>query len=251
MASAQTQFRKRNAVRRRVEPLWFKSFKKISEQQFISQKAIIFNTNTQDILNQLLNDTADITYNTIRDNRLSLENQLIIGAILDGYYTLSSGNKAIEIFKGLDSFFSQRFLETEGLGIRTPTGKSQYINSRLESYSKMSANVQIIDYSEKANLAMTVQKKAVVKGTELSTFSSARALNSGNYDEFKKLDMKKRWSALFDNTRPAHATANGQTVPIEQPFIVDGEQLMHPGDFSRGASIGNIANCNCSSLEFS
>lgn len=42
-----------------------------------------------------------------------------------------------------------------------------------------------------------------------------------------------------------HASAEGQTVPVEEPFIVSGEPLLYPGDSSRGASIGNCANCKC------
>ena len=33
----------------------------------------------------------------------------------------------------------------------------------------------------------------------------------------------------------------------DQPFVVGGERLMHPGDGSFGASAGNIVNCRCTS----
>lgn len=42
-----------------------------------------------------------------------------------------------------------------------------------------------------------------------------------------------------------HVAADGQTVPVGQPFLVSGEFLMYPGDRSRGASAGNIINCRC------
>ena len=48
------------------------------------------------------------------------------------------------------------------------------------------------------------------------------------------------------NVRAAHAAANGQTVPLDEPFVVDGEQLMHPGDPS--GSAGNVINCHCVSI---
>lgn len=58
------------------------------------------------------------------------------------------------------------------------------------------------------------------------------------------LPMLKIWMAGGDErTRPAHQEANGQTVPIDQPFVVDGEQLMHPGD--PAGSAGNVINCRC------
>ena len=40
----------------------------------------------------------------------------------------------------------------------------------------------------------------------------------------------------FDHT-------NVESVPIDEPFIVDGEELMYPGDPS--GSAGNIVNCRC------
>ena len=45
-----------------------------------------------------------------------------------------------------------------------------------------------------------------------------------------------------------HAAADGQRVPTPEPFVVSGENLMHPGDFSLGASGGNTIRCRCSSL---
>jgi uncharacterized protein with gpF-like domain len=48
-----------------------------------------------------------------------------------------------------------------------------------------------------------------------------------------------------EKVRPAHVEANGQIVPFKQPFDVDGQSLMYPGDMSLGASIDNVINCRC------
>jgi hypothetical protein len=57
----------------------------------------------------------------------------------------------------------------------------------------------------------------------------------------------KVWESVGDDrVRDAHLEADGQEVPISEPFIVDGESLMFPGDPSLGASAGNIINCRCS-----
>lgn len=45
-----------------------------------------------------------------------------------------------------------------------------------------------------------------------------------------------------------HLDADGQRVPVSQPFDVSGERLMWPGDWSLGASGGNIYGCRCSSV---
>lgn len=62
---------------------------------------------------------------------------------------------------------------------------------------------------------------------------------------------KKEWASRLDErTRDAHAQAEGQTVPANDPFIVNGERLMEPGDTSLGASPSNIINCHCSALYY-
>lgn len=62
----------------------------------------------------------------------------------------------------------------------------------------------------------------------------------------KREIMTKTWSAILDvRTREAHMEADDQTVMQDDPFIVMGEELMFPGDDSRGASLENIINCRC------
>jgi HK97 family phage portal protein len=55
---------------------------------------------------------------------------------------------------------------------------------------------------------------------------------------------RKQWlTALDERTREWHAEADGQTVGIDEPFIVMGEPLMYPGD--KAGSPENIINCRC------
>ena len=46
-----------------------------------------------------------------------------------------------------------------------------------------------------------------------------------------------------DRTRPHHRTANGQTVPLDQPFMVGGYAMDHPGDPTAPPS--EVINCRC------
>ena len=55
------------------------------------------------------------------------------------------------------------------------------------------------------------------------------------------------WATARDErVRISHADADGQRVPVDQPFEVGGELLDHPGD-PKG-SAGNIINCRCVEL---
>ncbi len=59
--------------------------------------------------------------------------------------------------------------------------------------------------------------------------------------------MVKDWMSLRDDrVRDDHAEADGQTVPIDEPFEVGGDQLMFPGDTSLGAGPEELINCRCS-----
>ena len=53
------------------------------------------------------------------------------------------------------------------------------------------------------------------------------------------------------NVREAHQLAGlsypvDGGIPVDEPFIVDGEELMHPGDSA--GSPGNVINCHCVSI---
>lgn len=56
----------------------------------------------------------------------------------------------------------------------------------------------------------------------------------------------KRWRTVGDHrVRKAHFLANYQEQPLNKPFVVNREYLMHPGDMSLGASLDNVVNCRC------
>lgn len=55
---------------------------------------------------------------------------------------------------------------------------------------------------------------------------------------------EKMWVARHDSrVRESHADADGQVVPVNQPFLVGGYTMMHPGD--RSAPPGETINCRC------
>lgn len=56
---------------------------------------------------------------------------------------------------------------------------------------------------------------------------------------------KKRWLATPDTvTRKSHVAADGQEVPLDQPFLVGGEEADYPGDPT--LSLEERGNCRCS-----
>lgn len=57
-------------------------------------------------------------------------------------------------------------------------------------------------------------------------------------------EIRKVWLTTLDGReREAHADADGQEVGYDEPFDIDGEELMYPGD--QNGSAANVINCRC------
>ena len=56
--------------------------------------------------------------------------------------------------------------------------------------------------------------------------------------------MLKRWVSTADSrTRPSHSSASGQTVDIDENFLIGGVEMEFAGDSRGGAR--NVVNCRC------
>lgn len=106
-----------------------------------------------------------------------------------------------------------------------------------QSLTEMSRNVSD-SLQKNANNAFKIVQ------TETTRISGQARQDSFKHAANRGLPIQKEWVAVFDgDTRDAHGEADGQKVDIDKPFIVDGEELMHPGDPS--GSAGNVINCRC------
>lgn len=81
------------------------------------------------------------------------------------------------------------------------------------------------------------------------------AENKGRMDSYKRVEkdglvLRKYWIATpGPRTRPWHAEAGAmyskdKAIPMDEPFVVDGENMMFPGDATE-ASGKNLYNCRC------
>lgn len=102
--------------------------------------------------------------------------------------------------------------------------------------------------------ARSVNRVGTIATTETQTTSEAiKFIESHAVSETLRQTtgqtMLKTWATLLDEvTRPSHVLADRQERPINTPFIVQGERLMVPGDTSLGASVSNIIECRCASI---
>lgn len=75
------------------------------------------------------------------------------------------------------------------------------------------------------------------------------ASNAGSWAHYRESGVvaQKEWlTAQDERVRDAHADAEGQMVDLDDPFVVDGEELEFPGD--PNGSPENIINCRCTIL---
>jgi HK97 family phage portal protein len=89
--------------------------------------------------------------------------------------------------------------------------------------------------------ADTIAESEVVAASNLGPLLGAQAFGASYGAQ-----LVKTWQALHDDkTRPTHADADGQSVLMEDPFDVGGEQLMFPLDESLGAGPEETRWCRC------
>lgn len=77
--------------------------------------------------------------------------------------------------------------------------------------------------------------------TDLNGLANGASVNAAR---LAGVETKTWLTANDERVRPEHNEANGQTVPIEEPFQVCGQQLAYPGD--PAGSDACVANCRCS-----
>lgn len=95
----------------------------------------------------------------------------------------------------------------------------------------------------------TIYRAGLISATEVSGASNAGSFFSANNiaREFGIDDkITKTWETAGDErVRPSHIAADGQTVPMNDPFHLSGGDLMFPGDSSLGVNVSEIIACRC------
>lgn len=82
--------------------------------------------------------------------------------------------------------------------------------------------------------------------TETHRIKQAAALDAQVKAKGKGADVVKQWNSTLDGeTRKTHRKLDGQIREVEEPFEMDGQKAMYPGDFN---DPGEDCNCRCVSL---
>ena len=112
----------------------------------------------------------------------------------------------------------------------------------MDKIAKRIMNVQEMNKTQAIRSARTIVTGAECKGRQ---DSYQRAKDDG-------IIIRKYWLATYDKrARDWHKEAGNdyteeKAIEIDDFFIVDGENMLHPGDAMHGASGHNLYNCRCS-----
>lgn len=164
----------------------------------------------------------------------------------------ASGQLGIDVpYKRDDPILVDQLLRTRNLMVRTVDEVyRQVINALGES---VAAGGTTEDQVQRVRhvLDVTGTENWPARARTVAVTEVHRAWNFGALAASMRIQRReatvtvfKTWDARDDSrTRPAHDRADGQTVSIYQPFIVNMEPLMMPGDPSGTPS--NVINCRC------
>ena len=162
---------------------------------------------------------------------------LVLSSVSEADRSLILAAAAAEFIKEYLQWFNTYYPEYLQLAGSLTSGESeQWSDNRAEELSSW------ISESMEKDTSNLLQRFISTIHTEINTVC-ALALMAG---ALKKGYTRKRWKTFGDEkVRKTHNEVNGETIPIQQPFIVGGYRMMFPGDTSFGAPAQEVVNCRC------
>lgn len=138
-------------------------------------------------------------------------------------------------------FITGRKQSVQGCG---ETVRSQ-LNTALEEGTKEGESIEQL--SDRVRGVFNALAKGEAKRIAMTETSCAFGFSRHEAMSAAGVEYKSWLSSHGPNVREAHAEAEEQysdePIPIDEPFVVDGEELMYPGD--PDGSPENVINCHC------
>ncbi|MFA1821168.1 phage minor head protein [Virgibacillus oceani] len=169
-------------------------------------------------------------------------------------YALSSEVGADLGFALLDTDEIQRSIENplDRVGFLQRNRDNQYQLTRQLREQLTQGLVQGESYRTTARRIKERMDIGAGNALRIARTENNRIRNKSSQDSMEKaqesgLILKKTWlSSHGARTRPEHEEMDGVTVDIDQPFDVDGYEMMYPGDESAPGYL--VINCRCTTI---
>lgn len=238
-------------LRKKIAPV-FRSYSKEFHSAIVQSGALA----SIDVLQQNMKDTLSKHYDTVSQsfsqkivNKLGKpENHALI---LDSINTANSVHNELRAATSSD-IIAQTTIKDANNAIHLVRQKAIALgqtlsNETLANKARLILNQKIVARMNTIAASETQDPAENAKQTEIDFLNHHDAEIDG--EKISEHQQQKEWIAILDNvTRIGHAEADGQIVPVDQPYEVGGQMMMRPGDLSLGATIDNIINCRCSSI---
>jgi hypothetical protein len=122
----------------------------------------------------------------------------------------------------------------------TETTRKKVKDSLLEGAQKQLHKRDLADLI-KQNSGFSKERSLLIARTETTMAANMGALTAA---ENSGANLEKFWIATNDaRTREWHSEVDQTPIPMNLPFIVNGEEMQHPGD--PNGSPENVCNCRC------
>jgi hypothetical protein len=172
-----------------------------------------------------------------------VDKPLAIEGIRTGWYLSSDALDVLKdfAFHRLDGLTDDAWLKIRSelnlgvMGGKTPQEVANAIGKNLTSpsiFSSIAARAEVIVKTEGGRIFS--------QATQLRMEQSAKNVPG----------LEKQWwhAGHPKLPRPSHLAADGQHVPVDQPFDIGGVKMMFPR--APGADLENVINCGCDSIPY-
>ena len=210
-----------NTYKSQLNAIFFMNWIEVSNKFINIINKMLINTNT----NELLKNIASQSFNNITYKNL-LE---IIKNKTMQINNISMQNIVEQTSTSIINTNNKKFYELSLLGLSAELFKKEITNS----------------YKNRID---TISTTFTQMSSETTKSNYTNLINDTITEDLPENKLTKTWGAVLDNhTREAHAEADGQTVNVNDFFVVWGELLSYPGD-TKYSTLKNTIQCRCSSM---
>ena len=186
---------------------------------------------------------------------------LQLADILAGTFLFDDGKKSDDYKQRLTEIYltMASMYDKENSIDRNIVVKAEKFSGYIEDATERAVDAAIVIsavFAESRQFGIPI-KKSEIPNSVLNMFSKERAslislnetnwiYNYLNHMELRKTQSTHTWESMKDEkVRDSHIMADGQTVPIDKPFLINGYKMMFPMDDSYGAPLSEILGCRC------
>lgn len=178
-----------------------------------------------------------------RDVTAELVHDLLEGAAVAGLNRLST---QFDVSFDLTARWVQDFIEQRAQQLAGQVTQTTYDAIRAELVAGVEAGDGIDELATRIRRVFSVASESraetIARTEVISAYNGAATLGAGSLPA--DVVAGQEWIATRDSrTREAHAAADGQIVPIGQPFTISGANAAYPGD--PALPPGLSVNCRC------